>query len=100
MSKVDLFQKALNEMTATFSSHDFYRKCREMGIMESYLSSGSATSFLSKSCNRDKFFKKVYHKKTSRKDSSPINEGGMMSESSCIEFLKNKGYKIYKYSEV
>lgn len=111
MNKVDLFKKVLEGMPKTFTSHDFYRECRISGISESYLSSGAATVFLKRNCKADHTFKKTYHKKVSdiingsfsKTYDSPVQEmkkETMISESSCIEFLKSKGYKIFKYSEV
>jgi hypothetical protein len=98
------FKNVLQTMPQVFTSNTFTNKCRTLGVPEILLSSNTThrAKFLLKNCRRlgSSNSKTWQRKKYIKPNITHIERKIDLNEEKCIEFLKNKGYKIYKTIEI
>lgn len=103
----------------SFKSHQFYAKLRDAGIDEKELRGGTVSQFLSKVAVQPYFRARKWEKRGDLKTPTPkpiqpvipfnpIHEKIVaaepepfpLTESEAIAFLKERGFKIFKYTEL
>lgn len=99
----NLMTKSLKLMKDNFTSFEFAKKCRELGVPKRITSRGDCASFL-KAYAVQTYGSRTWTKNiitpdfviTEESFSLPPKE---LTESECIKFLLKKGYRILKMKE-
>lgn len=111
---IEILRQTLDKMPNFFYSQEFYAKLRETKIPEKVLANGTATEFLKKHAIQQGFKSRTWEKKYAIKPTpadiappspaipfeTPAPEPKQLTEAEAIEFLKERGYKIFKYQEI
>lgn len=110
----NLFIQTLNQMPLMFTSNEFSNKARENGIPDKWVKQGKCGDFLHKHCDQY-LTNKTWQKRIKNTQIIKVKENvytppiiikdeqintDTFTEENCIKFLKEKGYKIFKYSEI
>ena len=94
-----LLDKTLDEMPQSFSSNVFGKIAIKNGVAKCFIENRYVLNYLRANANRGSS-KRTWYKKTQGKTSikTPIKtqEPYQLNETKCIEFLKERGYKIMK----
>lgn len=114
----EILQATFIKMPNTFKSHSFYAKLRDAGIDEKELRGGTVSQFLTKVAVQPYFRARKWEKRNDLKTppakpiSIPFNpipemieaveqhQPNPLTEQQAIAFLKERGYKIFKYTEL
>jgi hypothetical protein len=97
---MELFDQILKEMPNDFTTNMFVKKMREKNISESIIRNQRHIPFLTSKCERytRNTFAKKYQRTTLFEPDIQVGKVEYkkteLTESSCVEFLKSKGYKI------
>ena len=97
---MEMFDQILKEMPNEFTTNLFVKKMRERNISESIIRNQRHIPFLTSKCERysRNTFAKKYLRNTLIEPEFQVSKveykKSEFNESSCIEFLKSKGYKI------
>lgn len=108
METADILTETFNKMPDTFLSKEFYAEARKAGIAEKVLTHGIAFSFLKEVASQPYFGARTWYKKQPNKIKTaaiPFTtifapEPIQLTEQEAISFLKERGYKIFKYTEL
>lgn len=110
----DLFLLTLSQMPLMFTSSEFSIQGRKNGIPDRMFKQGKGGYFLHRHCDQyltNKTWQKrikqnqIITQKENSYSEKPIvekesPESLILNEEICIKFLKEKGYKILKYTEI
>jgi len=90
----NILSECLDKMTNYFSSNEFSAICQKNGLSKEYCRSGALGYFLNRACNQGTT-KRMWSKKgVIVKEVN--NTYNAYTEDEAINYLKKRGYKIYK----
>lgn len=92
--KDPILSKTLNEMPLVFSSNQFAKTARINGYSDHLITHGRCGHFLLKNAIQGDT-KRIWHKRKNR-NANNIDNYKKIDVEYCIEFLKEKGYRILK----
>lgn len=90
---MEIFREVLNKMPVQFSTNQFIDKLRKLKVDEYIIKNEHHVGYLKKHCYS--ISKRTYVKKENNQSSNNKTELHL-TEEICIQFLKEKGYKILK----
>jgi len=82
-----------------FTSNEFATVAKRNGLSQAKVNSGVCAEFLHKHCDKHGT-RRSWTKRNLINVKEPDSLVSKLSETECIKFLKNKGYKIFKYTEL
>lgn len=88
-----ILHTALNKMPKRFSSNEFCNYAENHGFSKRRIRNGDIATFLHEHCNQ--ITRRIWEKKEQN-----INNNETMKDQDYINYLKNKGYRIYKQIEL
>lgn len=95
----DILFKSLARMPYHFTSNEFATVAKRNGLSQAKVNSGVCAEFLHKHCDKHGT-RRSWTKRNLINVKEPDSLVSKLSETECIKFLKNKGYKIFKYTEL
>lgn len=88
-----ILQKALLEMSATFSSNEFAEKAKQLGYPDKLIKSGKLGQFLHRTCLQSPDSKRIWYK-TQKANTELDFENDSLTKA--IAIIKANGYRIMK----
>ena len=96
MREQELLNNILAKMPNHFSSNQFSRTGKKMGLSKISITNGIISLFLNATCERGDTLRTWYKIKEEPRYSIPVANRTELTLVECIEFLKAHGYKVLK----
>lgn len=96
-------KSALDKMPNEFTSREFSLEARKNGVSEKFIRHGGIGEYLHRYCDHPSKFqwiKRTQNTLHNVKKQDRLSDGDYDFEKECVEYLKEKGYKIFKLQEV
>ena len=91
------FEKALKQMSNTFSSNAFCDKVKKYGVSPYLITNGVCGAFLHTNCIQDNNSKRIWHKRNVNINNQSLHDLEILSEEkNAVALLKSLGYKLLK----
>lgn len=88
--------KALEQMPMQFSSNEFTKKAKQLGVTQLQINRGIIANFLKLNAVRHEDSRRMYSKNRSNVDLFKQFHSDAMDIQKAIDLLKSNGYKIMK----